>query len=246
MPGGVDYSTALGFSALNSNTTGYQNTALGSHTLANNTSGYRNTAVGTHTLYFNTIGNYITAFGTIGLQGISNGLYNTAVGDSALVSLTSGDTNTALGASAGVGITSVSTSTFVGGLATATVNGLTNATAIGYGAQVSQSNSLILGAGANVGIGTSAPAYKLDVAGTGSFQGIRISSGAVNNYVLTSDASGNARWAAASGGGWQLTGNTGTSSGTNYIGTSDNMDVIFKRNNVRAGWLNSILGNTSW
>jgi hypothetical protein len=42
---------------------------------------------------------------------------------------------------------------------------LTNATAIGAGAIVSQSNSLVLGNNANVGIGTSAPNSKLYVTG---------------------------------------------------------------------------------
>ncbi|WP_312394656.1 hypothetical protein [Chryseobacterium sp.] len=36
---------------------------------------------------------------------------------------------------------------------------------------------------------------------------------------------------------WSLTGNAGTTPGTNYLGTSDNQNVIFKRNNVQAGML---------
>ncbi|MDH6253735.1 hypothetical protein M2347_003462 [Chryseobacterium sp. H1D6B] len=39
--------------------------------------------------------------------------------------------------------------------------------------------------------------------------------------------------------GWSLTGNSGMVNGVNYIGTSDNVDVIFKRNNVVSGVLNS-------
>ena len=48
----------------------------------------------------------------------------------------------------------------------------------------------------NVGIGTNAPSEKLQVTGTGSFYGLRVTSGATNNYVLTSDATGNGYWKA--------------------------------------------------
>lgn len=39
--------------------------------------------------------------------------------------------------------------------------------------------------------------------------------------------------------GWSLTGNSGMVNGVNYIGTSDNVDVIFKRNNIVSGVLNT-------
>lgn len=41
-----------------------------------------------------------------------------------------------------------------------------------------------------------------------------------------------------SGGFWSLTGNSGTNSASNFLGTLDNKDLIFKRNNIRAGLLN--------
>ncbi len=43
---------------------------------------------------------------------------------------------------------------------------ITNATAIGNNACVSKSNSLVLGNNVNVGIGTDAPIYTLDIRGT--------------------------------------------------------------------------------
>ena len=46
----------------------------------------------------------------------------------------------------------------------------------------------------NVGIGTSSPSEKLDVAGKTKTTNIQITSGATNEYVLTSDASGNGTW----------------------------------------------------
>ena len=36
---------------------------------------------------------------------------------------------------------------------------------------------------------------------------------------------------------WMLNGNTGTTAGINFLGTTDNQDLIFKRNNVQAGLL---------
>ncbi|WP_415324527.1 beta strand repeat-containing protein [Chryseobacterium sp. MMS23-Vi53] len=43
---------------------------------------------------------------------------------------------------------------------------------------------------------------------------------------------------------WRTTGNTGTTPGTNFIGTTDNQNVVFKRNNNDAGVLSNI--NTSF
>ena len=83
-----------------------------------------------------------------------------------------------------------------------------------------------------LGLGTSTPTSKLDVVGTGTFQGLKILSGASNGYVLTSDASGNARWAAAGGSStdWSLSGNT---VGVNdFIGSTNGQDVILKSNNI--------------
>jgi hypothetical protein len=44
---------------------------------------------------------------------------------------------------------------------------------------------------------------------------------------------------------WSLSGNAGTTPGTNFIGTTDNEDVIFKRNGVISGCINSNYNNTS-
>lgn len=46
------------------------------------------------------------------------------------------------------------------------------------------------------------------------------------------------------GTGWSLTGNAGTNPSFNFIGTPDNVDVVFRRNNVRAGLLGAT--NTSF
>ncbi|MBK8821005.1 MAG: hypothetical protein IPN49_18695 [Saprospiraceae bacterium] len=45
---------------------------------------------------------------------------------------------------------------------------------------------------------------------------------------------------------WSLTGNAGTNPTINFIGTTDDQDIIFKRNNVRAGFINNVSNNTSF
>ncbi len=92
---------------------------------------------------------------------------------------TTGDYNTALGFGADV-----------------SSNNLSNATAIGANTVVSASNSLVLGSGANVGIGTSSPGAKLDIAGD-----IKIVDGTQGAWkVLTSDVNGLASWQTPPGG----------------------------------------------
>jgi hypothetical protein len=172
---------------LGSVTTGSDNTVVGAAALQSLLSGSNNTAVGFSALYSATgspndalgynAGQYITsgasnvAIGYAAMQGTSgNGLtgaYNTAVGNSALAALqTTAASNTALGyqaGDAGTAITTGSSDTFIGYQAQASANNLTNATAIGANAVVGASNSLVLGSGAKVGIGTIAPSNPLSV-----------------------------------------------------------------------------------
>jgi hypothetical protein len=50
----------------------------------------------------------------------------------------------------------------------------------------------------NIGVNNSSPNYKLDVVGTVSTTGFRMTNGAGSNYIMVSDTSGNARWATPS------------------------------------------------
>jgi trimeric autotransporter adhesin len=43
-----------------------------------------------------------------------------------------------------------------------------------------------------------------------------------------------------SGSGWLLTGNAGTSAATNFLGTTDDVDMVFKRNNLKSGQIGTI------
>ncbi len=82
-----------------------------------------------------------------------------------------------------------------------------------------------------VGIGTNAPSQALDINGQ-----IRLRTGAANNYILTSDANGVGTWtdpnALTITNKWGILGNTGTNANTNFVGTTDNVDLTFRTNNT--------------
>lgn len=50
----------------------------------------------------------------------------------------------------------------------------------------------------------------------------------------------------ASGSGWSLTGNSGTTAGTNFIGTTDNNGFKIKANNIQSGYIDLVNFNTSF
>ena len=184
--------TATGYYALNSNTTGNFNTATGEYALYFNTTGsnnvangvsslYKNntgsfnTATGENALYSNTMGGNNTTYGYMALYGNSTGYNNTANGYQALYSNSIGYNNIASGYQALYTNTTGSYNTAIGYHADVSGSGLTNATAIGANASVSESNALVLGKAANVGIGTSTPGLLLDVnAGLTNIAQVRI------------------------------------------------------------------------
>lgn len=89
--------TAVGFVALQGNTTGYSNTGIGRGALGANTTGHHNTASGATALAFNTTGNHNTASGFNALFFNSTGSRNTANGSNALFANTTGADNSASG-----------------------------------------------------------------------------------------------------------------------------------------------------
>lgn len=176
--------TASGYQALSANTTGRGNTAYGLLALLSNTTGNGNIAVGGHALLYNTTGTVNTATGGYALNSATTASYNTADGNSALYATTTGSNNTASGYQAMYYNTTGSYNTALGYEAAydQTYTGLNNATAIGAYSDVTQNNSLVLGCTpamnsncpgtVNVGIGTTAPQYALDVHGTANFTGL--------------------------------------------------------------------------
>lgn len=189
--------TANGYIALYHSTTANNNTAMGYQAMYYNSSGSGNVAIGVSALYSSASRNNLVAVGDSAL--FNNGMNatgidatgNAALGSKALFSNTTGSNNTANGYRALYSNTTGSNNTAVGYLSNVASGGLTNATAIGANAQVSASNSLVLGNNANVGIGTTAPAAQLHTTGTVRFAGAG-TPGA--GKVLSSDATGNATW----------------------------------------------------
>jgi len=92
--------TAIGETALYSNTTGTTNTAIGGSALYTNTTGFNNTAISSGSLASNTTGRYNTGVGVLALYGNTTGDNNTALGSQALNNNTTGEHNTAIGVNA--------------------------------------------------------------------------------------------------------------------------------------------------
>jgi len=100
---------------------------------------------------------------------------------------------------------------------------------------ISLAGTLIVG---NGGTGATTLAANGVLIGHGTNAVTAIAPSSTSGYVLTSTGSSSApTWQAASC--WGLIGNTGTTAGTNFIGTTDDIDVVFKRNGITAGFLGS-------
>lgn len=179
---------AIGYQASQNATTALFTIAIGSNALLNNNNDY-NIAIGHNTLTSNTSGYDNTGVGYDSLSQVSIGAGNTALGSNTLNSTTLGDGNVAIGVGAGASNITGQYNTFLGGGSDCLVNNLSNATAVGNGAVVSQSNTVILGNGSDVGINTSAPTSKLHVIGTNGYNQFRMET----SYTPTgsTDSNGN-------------------------------------------------------
>src|SRR5215813_1108079 len=125
---GGNYNTISGAFALFRNTTGSGNTASGYRTLLNNDTGGGNTVIGFQALLTNSSGGYNTTSGAFALYSNTTGSYNAAFGTAALESNITGTFNTAIGYAAD-----------------SLAGDITNGTAIGAFAELTASNSIVLG-----------------------------------------------------------------------------------------------------
>lgn len=93
----ASWTTAVGFEAMKSNTSGGGNSAFGAYALAANTTGYDNLAVGGNASASNTTGYQNTAIGRISQYSNVGGYDNTSVGFESLKSIIGATSNTAVG-----------------------------------------------------------------------------------------------------------------------------------------------------
>ncbi len=156
-----------------SNTTANWNAFFGTYAGYSNTTGLTNAFFGQKAGYSNNTGGSNALFGESAGFANSSGAFNSFFGRTSGLNNTVGGYNTFVGYNAGARNTTESNNNFFGAYSNGAA-GITNASAIGYRARVTQSNSLVLGsidgvngatASTNVGIGTTAPKGRLDVAG---------------------------------------------------------------------------------
>lgn len=252
--------SAIGYQALNGLTTGGDNTAMGSSVMRSLTTGSRNIAIGSQAMIGSATSssdNVAMGYGALAGNGVS--FFNTAIGSAALNATSTGANNTAIGRSSMQSNTTGSRNTALGynslfsGLTT------TNNTAIGYeaGRDVTGSGNVMLGyqagyseAGSNkLYIDNSNTASPL-VYGDFNTNLLRVNGTLnINNtyslpttdgtlgQVLTTNGAGAVAWGAAVAAetdpnAWLKTGNAGTTAGTNFLGTTDATDFVFKTNNT--------------
>jgi hypothetical protein len=225
-------SVAMGFGTRASGSTSI---ALGSNCLA---LGLGSVAIGWSA---NANATQSTAFG---LATNANSLYSTAFGYS---TTTRGDASVAIGVNnetksfgetaLGIGAT-LYTPSFNGSNQFRTANANDRLLVVGNAIDTNsndtvdsaeRSDALVILKNGNTGIGTSTPQETLHVIGK-----IRMVDGSQSaGKVLTCDANGTAVWNTLSAtNAWGLGGNIGTTTATNFIGTTDNNSLAFRTNNT--------------
>jgi hypothetical protein len=188
--GAVGASTAIGFNALNANTTG-ENTAVGYTSLPANTTGEFNTAVGRNSMLSNTTGNNNVAVGRQSLNTNTTGGANVAIGTQSLLSNTTASNNTAVGYRAGYTNTTGTQNVYLGNQAGEASNANYN-TFVGYQTGITATGGFntFLGyaAGYSMTTGTKNTIIGVYNGNQGGLD-IRTSS----NYIVLSDGDGNPR-----------------------------------------------------
>jgi hypothetical protein len=242
--------TAVGYSALAGTAginTGANNTAIGLNALKEHNTGDTNTAIGSEALSLSQGGSNNVAIGSNSLKGAgvtSTGSSNTAIGFDSGKSFTSGASNVFVGQSAGSATTTGSANVFIGNAAGSAEAGATSNKLYISNSNTDAVNSLIYGDFTSVPkiLRTNSQFQIGDPSGTGY---VFPTARGTNGQTLVSNGSGVLSWAASAAvTNWTILGNAGTVATTNFIGTTDNVDVAFRRSNASAGKIGTT--NTSF
>lgn len=195
------FNVFIGLNAGYNNTSGGSNMFLGQRAGIGNTTGSYNSFIGNSSGENNTIGDNNNFIGNAAGFSNTTGKWNVYVGSAAGASNVSGENNVSVGMYAGQYSQYGGNNTFIGFNSGSPQNvSLSNASAFGANATVTASNALILGNGANVGIGNTAPTAKLHITtGSSNTSGLRLENLTINSPAsvtgqykfLTVDASGN-------------------------------------------------------
>ncbi|MEQ1734451.1 MAG: hypothetical protein ABL940_12315, partial [Bacteroidia bacterium] len=141
---------------------------------------------------------------------------------------------------------------------------------------IAPANFMVIKSTGNVGIGTTTPTAKLDVVSatagvllprlalTATNVAAPVIAPATSTLIYNTATAGVAPfnvlpgyyywngtlWINLSGGtggnNWGLLGNAGTLASTNFIGTTDDVNLVFKRNKIQSGLIDSALANTAF
>ncbi len=167
MPNEGTLNQFVGYQSGATNTTGRQNVFSGYQSGFGNTTGSNNVFGGLQSGYGNTTGSNNVFSGVQSGYTNSTGFQNVFAGLQSGFGNSTGSNNVFSGTRAGYENTTGSNNTAVGfnsGPAAGS-GAITNATAVGANVSLTQSNTVVLGNGAKVGIGTATPATTLDVNG---------------------------------------------------------------------------------
>lgn len=198
--------------------------------------------------------NYSVVGGGIGNNATTNAVHGTVSGgqantaDAQWTSVIGGLTNSANGNYSTVlgGQLNSANATYsvLGGYNTSTGSNAHYSMVFGGNASVTQSNTIVFNHTGTiaatygltkVGIRNNAPTEALDVTGNIRFSGALMPNnlpGTAGQLLVSAGANTAPTWSSGSGLFWTLTGNSATSPATNFLGTTDSVDVVFRTNNT--------------
>jgi hypothetical protein len=242
---------AIGLWALKSNTTGAGNLALGRSSIENNITGINNVGLGLNAMRAGLSGDYNVGIGANVMSATTSlGQYNVGIGLNTLLNST-GNNNIGIGLNAGSNLSSGNNNILIGQVLALTTSSsdTLNIQNIIFGSGNSGTGSTL--STGNIGIGITSPARKLDVGGSLGITGALFLNGSSGTFgqVLTSQGGSPPIWSTPNIGdanAWHKNGDSGTTPGTNFIGTSDAQSLVFKVNNTVSGVINFSTNSTSF